>query len=175
MSDDTPAGNAKARSQARLQNPFRNVGPYAYHTSATYRDARNEEMYQGSVYRSLSLSQQVQRILFQRPAAAQTSRTRKRYLRRKRPQKNTAVLQEKPEDTRGGAGEVHEEGEMVAAGGIYEEKLVSERGAGSGRGASGGQKEASVYSENFKQRYGEGRVYAAVGIGKSLDLMEKRP
>lgn len=159
MPDITPTGDANTRTEMRLKFPLRNIGEYVYRTSRAYRIARNAELRKRSLMRPKTLSPQVQRTLFPQAARAQPSCLQKRSpTKKKQPQAKAAVPHTKTGDITGGA-----HGGKKAAnagrkganggGGIGEEKAAS----GSMANGGGGPKTAA-YSENFKKRYGKGRV-----------------
>lgn len=103
--------------------------------------------------------QQVQRTLFSRPAAVQSSCFLEIRPRKQQLQKVAAVSDGKiaRENHGGGAGEVHD----THGAGLKEPKgagVVPNEKATSRPNSSSGDTVASAYSENFKQRYGRGRA-----------------
>lgn len=157
MPDITPTGDANSRTEMRLKFPLRNIGEYVYRTSRAYRIARNAELRKRSLMRPEKLSPQVQRTLFPQAARAQPSCPQRRSpTKKKQLQAKTTVPHTKTGDITGGA---HGGKKAAGSGG---EGANGGGGIGEGKSASRsmvhGGDVASAYSENFKKRYGKGRV-----------------
>lgn len=145
----------------RLKYPLRKIGERVYRTSRAYTIARNAELLRESLLRPQMLSQQVQRTLFTTRTKTQSSCPQEIFPKDKKPQTNaaaTAATAAKTEKTL--TEDVCEGGEANVDGGINKERFIVVPGDGSGGGGGGGHggKVVSAYGENFKKRYGGGRV-----------------
>lgn len=159
MTNITPTGDANSRTEMRLKFPLRNIGQYVYRTSRIYRAARNAELRIKCQMRPKTLRQQVQRTLFPGPSRPWPSHPQKRSpTKKKQPQAKADAPHTKTGGIIGGAHGGKKAAnagreEVNGGGGIGEEKAASESMANGGGGGG-----ASTYCENFKKRYGNGRV-----------------